>query len=100
MKFFIIRLDGMFRHTLVVSIVLSRGALSLCGGGGGIRTHGGFHHAGFQDRSVITASVPLRVNYSLYFNVLCFLIMLALYPTLYPDVIKALILTDPRSAHL
>ena len=49
MKFFIIRLDGMFRHTLVVSIVLSRGALSLCGGGGGIRTHGGFHHAGFQD---------------------------------------------------
>ncbi len=27
-------------------------ALEIIGGGGGIRTHGGLHHAGFQDRSI------------------------------------------------
>ena len=30
------------------------------GGGGGIRTHVGLHPNGFQDRPVMTASVPLH----------------------------------------
>jgi hypothetical protein len=31
-----------------------------CGGEGGIRTHAGFHPNGFQDRLVMTTSIPLR----------------------------------------
>ncbi len=33
------------------------------GGEGGIRTHVGLHPNGFQDRPVMTASVPLHVKY-------------------------------------
>ena len=32
------------------------------GGEGGIRTHVGLHPNGFQDRLVMTASIPLREN--------------------------------------
>ena len=34
--------------------------LKLYGGEGGIRTHVGLHPNGFQDRPVMTASVPLH----------------------------------------
>ena len=34
--------------------------INVNGGGGGIRTHVGFHPNGFQDRPVMTASVPLQ----------------------------------------
>ena len=34
--------------------------ISIYGGEGGIRTHVGFHPNGFQDRPVMTASVPLQ----------------------------------------
>ncbi len=32
------------------------------GGGGGIRTHVGLHPNGFQDRLVMTTSIPLRIS--------------------------------------
>ena len=36
--------------------------VEIYGGGGGIRTHGGLHHAGFQDRSIRPTLAPLRKN--------------------------------------
>ena len=33
------------------------------GGEGGIRTHAGLHPNGFQDRPVMTASVPLHIGW-------------------------------------
>jgi hypothetical protein len=32
--------------------------IEIYGGGGGIRTHGGLHHAGFQDRRIKPLSYP------------------------------------------
>ena len=37
----------------------------LSGGESGIRTHGALRHDGFQDRSVMTTSVPLRLCFDI-----------------------------------
>ena len=38
-----------------------RGAIQMCNGEGGIRTHAPFRTNGFQDRLVMTTSIPLHV---------------------------------------
>jgi hypothetical protein len=54
------------------------------GGGGGIRTHGGFHHAGFQDRSVKPLRYPSeKMNGNMSEN-----IERKLWPLMAPDVIN------------
>ena len=39
------------------------------GGESGIRTHGALRHDGFQDRSVMTTSVSLRIVQKLYYHI-------------------------------
>ena len=54
-------IDQSFHHIIFINKKTIINDYSFCGGEGGIRTHVGLHPNGFQDRPVMTTSVPLQM---------------------------------------